>query len=250
MPLDFTMDKYRLLLYALDGYKIYTVRRYLEEKPSEGFVILRHDVDRIPMNAQKMADLERELGIQSTYYFRYTRGTFRKDIIKTISSMGHEIGYHYETLSKTNGDYEKAIKLFQLELSEFRKICNVRTISMHGKPLSNQINDMIWKYRNFNEFDLLGDSNLSISNLPYFTDAGRTWDNSNNLRDYLKTPTLKAFNIKMTNDLINLFIQRSYPSFYINVHPERWVTNRSEWIISCSLDTMFNLGKKTIKFLR
>ena len=37
-----------------------------------------------------------------------------------IHDLGHEIGYHYEVLSKANGDYEKAMKLFEQELSEFR----------------------------------------------------------------------------------------------------------------------------------
>jgi len=45
--------------------------------------------------------------------------------------LGHEIGYHYEVLSKANGDYETAVELFEQELSEFRKITDVKTICMH-----------------------------------------------------------------------------------------------------------------------
>ena len=38
----------------------------------------------------------------------------------------NEVGYHYEVLSKARGDYEKAIELFENELIEFRKICDVK----------------------------------------------------------------------------------------------------------------------------
>ena len=53
-----------------------------------------------------------------------------------IPDLGHEVGYHYEVLSKANGNYERAIKLFEQELSKFRKIVDVKTICMHGSPLS------------------------------------------------------------------------------------------------------------------
>ena len=58
-----------------------------------------------------MAELEHELGIQSTYYFRFPY-TFKPEIIGKINDWGHEIGYHYDVLSKAKGDYEKAIKVF------------------------------------------------------------------------------------------------------------------------------------------
>jgi hypothetical protein len=48
-----------------------------------------------------MAELEHELGIQSTYYFRFPY-TFKPDIIGKIHDLGHEVGYHYEVLSKAN----------------------------------------------------------------------------------------------------------------------------------------------------
>ena len=50
------------------------------------------------------------------------------DITRGIHDLGHEVGYHYEVLSKANGDYEKAVELFEQELSEFRKIIDVKTI--------------------------------------------------------------------------------------------------------------------------
>jgi hypothetical protein len=101
---DFTLEKYKKLCLALldSGYTPLTVYSYLTGKPKNNkLVVLRHDIDRRPGNALRMAELEHELGIQSTYYFRFPY-TFKPDIIGKIHDLGHEIGYHYEVLSKAN----------------------------------------------------------------------------------------------------------------------------------------------------
>jgi hypothetical protein len=73
MVRDFTMAKYgelcRVLLGA--GYTPVTVYQYLTDPPGGRTVVLRHDVDRKPENALKMAELEHALGVCSTYYFRH-----------------------------------------------------------------------------------------------------------------------------------------------------------------------------------
>ncbi|NOR76977.1 MAG: hypothetical protein GQ523_00765 [Methanophagales archaeon] len=72
--LDFTLEKYEELCLALldGGYTPLTVYSYLTGKNNNNkkLIVLRHDVDRRPGNALRMAELEHELGIQSTYYFR------------------------------------------------------------------------------------------------------------------------------------------------------------------------------------
>lgn len=83
-----------------------------QAKLSGKVVCLRHDVDRLPVNALKMAELEYQVGIQSTYYFRYIKTTYKKDIIQQIAEYGHEIGYHYKTLAKARGDIVLAHSIF------------------------------------------------------------------------------------------------------------------------------------------
>jgi hypothetical protein len=84
------------------GYTPLTIESYLTGKQNNSkFIVLRHDIDRRPGNALRMAKLEHELGIQSTYYFRFPY-TFKPDIIGKIHDLGHEVGYHYEVLSKAN----------------------------------------------------------------------------------------------------------------------------------------------------
>ena len=160
---DFTLEKYKELCLALldSGYTPLTVESYLTGKQNNSkFIILRHDIDRKYGNALRMAELESESGIQSTYYFRFPY-TFKPDIIGKIHDLRHEVGYHYEVLSKAKGDYEKAVELFEQELNEFRKIVDVKTVGMHGSPLSRYDNRDLWKRYDFKDCWIVGEAYLS-----------------------------------------------------------------------------------------
>ena len=212
-------------------------------------IILRHDVDRKINAAMNIAKIEYNLGISSSYYFRYPH-TFNPDIIAKISSMGHEIGYHYEVLAKARGNYEKAILLFELELQEFRKICPVKTICAHGSPLSRYDNRDLWKKYPFTRYGISGDAQLSIdSPVSFFTDTGRSWDMQNNLRDSITHTTITP-GIRTTGDLIAHIRSVSPPILYLVIHPERWTAGGIAWHLQYSTDLVLNTGKRIIRRLR
>jgi len=249
--MDFTLSKYKdLLQFLRDHYEIHTVKGYLVEKPSNNFVILRHDVDRSPKNALKMAELENEMGVRSTYYFRYPY-TFKPDIIKRIHELGHEVGYHYETLSKAKGDYERAIRMFERELQEFRKIVDVKTISMHGNPLSKYDNRLLWEKYDFRKYGIIGEAYLSINDFEilYITDTGRNWGNKHNIRDKYIWKSING-KVKGTNHLIRILGELRLRKLYMTVHPERWGYNIINWAIGYVRDGIFNVGKIMIRAVR
>jgi len=247
--IDFTLRKYEELCHTVQQkYKIYSVYEYLKQKPAGTSVIMRHDVDRRVMNALFMAELEHDLGIWSTYYFRYPY-TFNKDVIRKIKSLGHEIGYHYEVLSKAKGDYQKAISLFQMELQEFRKICEIDTISMHGSPLSRFDNRDLWKKFGFENFGIFGEAYLSLTGMTYFSDTGRNWAGQNNIRDHLNQSTLSQ-SYTSTDDLIHALQTQSYSHVYLSVHPQRWGTSFTGLVQEYSTDFILNVGKKIISVIR
>ncbi len=136
MP-DFTVNTYIRLIEALRnrGYEFQTFEQYLIQ-PEEKAIVVRHDVDARPRNSLRMAKIECKYGIRGTYNFRAKPQSWDESIIKQISEMGHEIGYHYEELSTFKGDHEEAIKAFKKNLEELRKLAPVSTICMHGSPTS------------------------------------------------------------------------------------------------------------------
>ena len=132
----------------------------------------------------------------------------KPDLIRKIRNLGHEIGYHYEVLSKTKGDYTKAITLFQTELEEFRKICPVNTICMHGSPLSKYNNRDLWTRYDYHSYGISGEAFLSFEqtrdDFHYLTDTGRTWSGKRSLRDVMKTTSAHddPVSLDSTDDLI------------------------------------------------
>lgn len=95
-------SEYRgLLLAALEhGYAIMSLERWvLEGDGGHRAFLLRHDVDQHPRSALEMAAIEEELGLRSTWYFRWR--TAHPDVITVLRERGFEVGLHYETLTRS-----------------------------------------------------------------------------------------------------------------------------------------------------
>ena len=246
---DFTYSQLKTLYTTIldAGYVILPFDRYLAQKTvDQKFVILRHDVDRQKEHALELAKIENDLGISSCFYFRYP-STFDTDLLSAISALGHEIGYHYEVLAKTRGNYEKAIVLFERELQEFRKTCPVTTICAHGSPLSRYDNRDLWKKYSFTRFGICGDAQLSVTTpVTFFTDTGRSWDMHNNLRDTVVRATSPP-GVRTTGDLISYIARTGPPALYLVIHPERWTSGGLSWYFQYSCDLAFNCGKTIIR---
>ncbi len=244
MTLDFTINKYESLCKVLSNKKVYTLESFLINKPKSNFVILRHDIDRKPNNALKIALIENNYNIKSTYYFRVNNST-NFDVLNKIKTLGHEVGYHYEVLSKSRGDYKKALLLFENEINLLRKNCEINTICMHGSPISKYNNLNLWNQYDFKKFNVLGDAFISIDNIYYYTDSGGSWNRKDNLRDHLPKEILPVDIINTTDELINKILYNDN-NYYITTHPERWSYNNIEYIINYGRDFTFNIGKKII----
>lgn len=178
--MDFTLQKYRELVrvFVESGWQIVTVRQYLESAPSGKVLVLRHDVDEQPQNALKMAATEKELGVNATYYFRRVSKSDHPDVIRKVAAMGHEIGYHYEDLTLSEGDMQAAIASFSHNLEYFRQYYPVKTVCMHGSSSSKYDNREIWKHVRLDDYGLIGEPYLSFdfSQMYYLTDTGYAWD--------------------------------------------------------------------------
>jgi len=257
---DFTLNKYQELCSSIfsAGYTILTCESYLlmKLKPRE-FVILRHDIDEQPSRALRMAKIEGEMGIKATYYFKFNKKVFQPHLIKEIASMGHEIGYHYEVVDRAKGDYNKAIQIFEKELSEFRKIYDVKTLSSHGNSLTKWDNRDLWRKYDFGRFGIIGEAYLSLDDAAYFSDTGRTWNKKYKIKDKLLRTTgpgiesdysllTNSTQANTTNDLILLINGGNIGHLCILAHPNNWSGGPIEWFRVLIVNIAMNLGKRII----
>lgn len=262
--MDFTLEKYRELLIALqeNGYQFLKMEDLAaaqqEGKTLNKYVVLRHDVDKLPRNARDMAMIESVLGIKATYYFRIVKDSNEPTYIRDIAILGHEIGYHYEDLTLANGDIEKAYELFTKHLTYFRQYYPVSTICMHGSPRSPYDSKDIWNNYDYHALNILMEPYLDIdyANVFYLTDTGRRWDGWKvSVRD--KIPIYQDQWIKdgrvfhKTQDIIQVLRAGQGEvvlgnQVLITTHPQRWTDQPISWLMEFGLQNIKNIIKKRI----
>jgi hypothetical protein len=249
---DFTLKAYSRYLDAIKKSYPLILRfdHYFKfDRQTESFCLIRHDVDRKPQNALKMAKLEHAARVASTYFFRTKKHTLNAKVVSAIAAMGHEIGYHYESLSDAKGDMQSAIEDFEINLQRLRNIAPVSTVCMHGRPLSAHDNKILWEIAEHREklirqYHILGEAYLDIdyADIAYISDTGRNWTTQKaNRRDRVQSAIPLDFsNGKSLLDYLN---NRPHPKLVFLAHPERWADNYFEYAIQFSIDRLVNLVK-------
>lgn len=96
-------DEYRRFLHTAreHGYRVVALEEWVRESQPDGvepILILRHDVDQHPRSALAMAAIEEELGVRSSWYFRWR--TAHPLVIGAVRGRGFDVGLHYETLTR------------------------------------------------------------------------------------------------------------------------------------------------------
>jgi hypothetical protein len=259
MEKDFTLKIYKEYLEAIKYSRIpfYTYQDFMADTSisKKSFCLIRHDVDRKPKLSLDMAKLENKLGISSTYYFRMKPSSFNVKIIKEIEGLGHEIGYHYEVLSDTSGDFPKAFELFKKNLEKLREFCTVNTCSMHGRPFKPYDNRDLWSNSNYHsalkeELGVLGEVYLDIdySDIAYINDTGRNWTSGkNNVRDKVYSEISADF---ASSNELKEYLKSPHSKLVFQVHPERWSDNSIVWFNQSLKDSLINLVKRLLSLWR
>lgn len=254
---DFTLKIYKSLLTTLkdSGYHFITFEEYIREYQSTDIplIILRHDVDLLPQNSLKTAQMEHSLGIKGSYYFRIVPESFDREIIKQIAQLGHEVGYHYETMDTSRGNVDSAYEEFVKNLETIRKLVPVSTICMHGSPRSKYDNRDIWKKYDYRKLDLIGEPyfDMDFNRFFYLTDTGRRWDGWRvSVRDRMPQQeewVKKGLVYHSTYDIIKAAQAGTLPKqIMITVHPQRWTDNRLGWLKELVLQRTKNIVKRFI----
>jgi hypothetical protein len=210
------------------GYAVLSLEAWLAdptlaaERPR---LLLRHDVDQHPASALKMAAIEAELGVLSTWYFRWRTANPR--VIEEIAASGHAVGLHYETLTREllrrgqgAADAERLIpearELLRGELAVFaERYGPVRSACPHGDTRVPGVhNGVLLLDQDWQSFGLDWDANAAMRR-----HALDVWLTDRSTAEGRWTQGL---------DPINLVIDRRSPILAV-VHPNNWVSGAGLW---------------------
>jgi hypothetical protein len=188
-------------------------------------LLLRHDVDQHPGSALRMASIENDLDVHSTWYFRWR--TAQPGVIETIRDAGHSVGLHYETLSRlvldrglssaeASGLIEEARALLVRELVAFGELFGpTRSACPHGDTRVRGVhNGVLMGGQDPARFGIELDVNDAVGRHGldvWLTDRSRAEGSWHERRDPL-----------------DLVIDRRSPLLLV-VHPNNWVSGPSLW---------------------
>jgi len=196
------------------GYRVVTVRQYLQGDQKPPLLILRHDVEWDVSRALAMAEIEKAHGVRSTMYFRVDTKAFDLPAMRWLQDEGFEIGYHFNTLDRCGGDFDRASALFERELRELREAgLKIDTVCSHGDPRVKKVGYEVNNEICVKEPDLckrnglLGEAYLDVdfSSLKYFSDAGIGWSEG-----------------ITTKELITKINRQEWPVVQVLAHPDYW----------------------------
>ena len=120
---------------------------------------------------KKLVDIEDKLGIRSSIYIRPNTEYFGANIVwlQSLEKQGWEIGYHYDTLSKTE-NMTLALQIFEVQLNLLRTFFNVTSTRPHGDKYNLDVDNHdlylanvdLWKYLGLKEM-IIEEPHLYIS---------------------------------------------------------------------------------------
>ncbi|MCS6955740.1 MAG: hypothetical protein NZM44_05225 [Candidatus Calescibacterium sp.] len=137
----FSYRGYKDFLYYAKNFKIIRLKDFNGEKG----VILRHDVDFDVESAYRLALVEHEMGIKTSYFFLVTCHTYNlfsyvnRYYVQKIKEMGHEIGLHFDPTVYSYNSFEELKNYVDKEAQILSFLINekVESISLHNPSVYN-----------------------------------------------------------------------------------------------------------------
>ncbi len=132
-------------------------------------------------------------------------------------------------------------------IDRFRKFADIKTVAMHSRPLSRWDNRLIFNMYDLNNFNLIGETYLSINHNEYLyiADSGRNWNSNRTVIwdnvNGLTIPPIKNGIIGLINYLTNNDLK-----IHLLIHPNRWNKKIFDWSLQYINDKIINIIKKII----
>ena len=209
----------------------------LTKNYSKRRVLIRHDVDHDIKTALKMARIESNHGIKSTYYILHTADYFiyklktTMQICKEIQDMGHEIGIHNDLVSdyfennlEPKDNLERILEMFCENNIEIKGSASHGSKLIHSL-INNCLNDNMIEYRNYLIFKEIYSKEIMLNKDK--TAPPNPWIGDKKL----ELPSIQMSNYKLT-----------YEAYFIPYDKEKYVSD--------SGGIFWRLGSCPVKILK
>ncbi len=152
---------------------------------SNKIAILRHDIDKSVAKSLWMAEVESELGIQSTFFLRLHSNYYNPfgykvyDQVKKMEALGHQIALHTEFYDAARLSGESPMDMFEKEMKAFEAILGYQpsAYSNHRTTGSTNMEDLLTYSKLITQKYLLKsayDKDL-MENFHYLSDSSGFW---------------------------------------------------------------------------
>jgi len=185
-PKPFSYSYYRhMLTTAMDkGFVVSSFENYAPTNAKT--VIMRHDVDYTLNGVRQVAQIERDLGVTSTFCFRVHAHEYNlfaphvQELVGEIREMGHEIGLHFEAMAVGRALNRSPRDLMQLEKLIIEQAAGVpvKTASEH-RDISHVVHETDYFHDKFSVLEF-GFENFSMEDrffreMKYLSDSNAVW---------------------------------------------------------------------------
>jgi hypothetical protein len=203
-PAEFTFGHYRQILESglESGYRFIAFEDLAGARDTEPYLcLLRHDCEGDLVTALRLGEMEKELGIISTYFVQLRSPLYnvlsrpQGRFVRALLDLGHRLGLHFDERSHDHASPAEIADLVDVERAmlgdEFG--VPVEVVSFHqpsARVLENQI-----KVRCLNTYD-----RSDMRNLGYLSDSNWKW----------------------REDPIEAFRSRTHHHLQLLLHPECW----------------------------
>lgn len=218
------------------GYEIVSLEKWIlaphdrltNHDPERRTLVLRHDVDQHPAAVLPMFEIEEQLGVRSTWYFRWR--TAHPVIIRRLRRAGFAVGLHYETLTRlalARGitSAEDAAPLIPEAREELKREMAVfaarfgpfRSAAPHGDSrVSGITNAVLLKEQDCREYGIYFDGNGAV--------GGR------GLAQWLTDRSAPEGHWVDHIDPNDLLVDRGVSPILCLTHPNNWVSGAGLWL--------------------
>lgn len=234
---------YRFISFADASIKSQNVSK---DSGGGGRILLRHDVDVDLAAATEMAQIEANLGIQSTFFFMWRSPCYNlmsrsnQSFAEAILAMGHSIGLHYDQgfddLHKLGSEETVESVNQQANWLETLLGCKVHAVSFH-QPSTALLQAGVDCQTRINTYD-----KVILKDFRYISDSNRVfplWINNEFICDPNEvTSTINSYDTALAD---------CFPEdIQLLIHPMWWVYDDSDTMavweraILCNLNEMQN----------